>query len=133
MNIKKESSKNLKQQLVVRTGKFTGRSPKDRYIVRTNKNKNIIDWGIRNKFISEKSYDEIYIKIENYLFKKLNYQILTNVIPDNNISYEVKLITEEEWYIKFAKNIFRNDNYHNLVNKISIFHAPYLELDKMAH
>ena len=36
---------------------------------------------------------------------ELNYQILTNVIPDNNISYEVKLITEEEWYIKFAKNI----------------------------
>ena len=114
------SSKNLEQPTVVYTGKFTGRSPEDRYIVKTNKNK--IEWGVRNKSISEKVFEELYKKIKKYLFKKLNYKILANVISDKKISYEVQLVTEEEWYTKFAKNIFRNDNYHALDNKISILH-----------
>ena len=120
-------SKDLNQPTVVYTGKFTGRSPQDRYIVKTNKNK--IEWGVRNKSISEKVFEKLYRKIKKYLFKKLNYKIVTNAISDEKISYEIKLITEEEWYTKFAKNIFRNDNYHTLSNKISIFHAPNFQLN----
>ena len=39
------------QSLNVNTGEFTGRSPKDRYFVQTNKNKKIIDWSKRNKLV----------------------------------------------------------------------------------
>ena len=57
------------EPLIVHTGQFTGRSPKDRYFVKTNKNKNIIDWGDRNQSISEKIYENIYKKIIEHLNK----------------------------------------------------------------
>lgn len=39
--------------IIVNTGKFTGRSPKDRYFVKTKLNEKVIDWGTRNNPISE--------------------------------------------------------------------------------
>ena len=60
-------SKDLNQPTVVYTGKFTGRSPQDRYIVKTNKNK--IEWGVRNKSISEKVFEKLYGKIKNIYLK----------------------------------------------------------------
>ena len=43
--------------LVVNTGKFTGRSPKDRFIVEDEITKNKVDWGEVNMPISSEHYD----------------------------------------------------------------------------
>ena len=50
--------------LIVHTGKFTGRSPKDRYLVRNTENKDVIDWGDRNQSISEEIFNQVYQKIQ---------------------------------------------------------------------
>ena len=63
----------ISKPLIVHTGKFTGRSPKDRYFVKTNKNKDEIDWGERNQPISEAIFDKIFQKIKEYLMKEVNY------------------------------------------------------------
>jgi phosphoenolpyruvate carboxykinase (ATP) len=48
----------------VNTGKYTGRSPNDRYIVE-NKNLNI-NWGEVNKGISESKFDYLYNQVIDY-------------------------------------------------------------------
>ena len=45
---------------VVRTGPFTGRSPKDKYIVRDSSTENTIDWGAVNQPLSQKQFDELF-------------------------------------------------------------------------
>ena len=110
--------------LIVHTGKFTGRSPKDRYFVKTNLNKDLIDWGKRNQPISEKTFDIIFQKIQEHLIQEINYSYSGNVISDSQNSYGVDLLTEERWYTQFAKNIFRNDSFCNFTKIIKIFHAP---------
>ena len=45
---------------IVDTGKFTGRSPKDKYIVDESSSSDKIWWGSVNKKIDEKIFDELY-------------------------------------------------------------------------
>src|SRR5690625_4874681 len=49
------------------TGKYTGRSPKDRFIVRDKTSDKLIDWGAVNQEIDEASFEKLYTKVVNYL------------------------------------------------------------------
>ena len=118
--IREETSK----PLIVHTGKFTGRSPKDRYFVKTQQNKNYIDWGNRNQHVSEKIFNKIFQKIQEHLIQKINYSFKGNVISDSENSYYIDFLTEERWYTQFAKNIFRNDSFSKYIETINIYHAP---------
>ena len=51
--------------LVVTTGKYTGRSPKDKYIVDTPGIHEKIAWGNVNKPIEKEKFDSIYKKSRN--------------------------------------------------------------------
>ena len=58
--------------LMVDTGQFTGRSPKDKYFVVEPSSKNNLWWGEVNQKISEEIFDELYDKVIQYykvLFK----------------------------------------------------------------
>ena len=110
--------------LIVYTGKFTGRSPKDRYFVRTLDNENVIEWGLRTRPVSESTFDDIYKKLNLYLAQKINFDFKGNVISDQLFAFSIILTTEEKWYIQFAKNIFRNDNFSSFRGEIEILHAP---------
>ena len=52
------------------TGKYTGRSPKDKYIVEEPSTKDKIDWGTVNQPISSESFDKLYTKVIKYLKEK---------------------------------------------------------------
>lgn len=51
---------------IVDTGKFTGRSPKDKYIVDEPSSSDKIWWGSVNKKIDEKIFDELYKSVIDY-------------------------------------------------------------------
>ena len=53
--------------LVVTTGKYTGRSPNDRFVVDTPAIHDDIDWGKVNMPISPEKFDQIYGKMMAYL------------------------------------------------------------------
>src|SRR3954468_2422629 len=49
--------------LVVRTGQFTGRSPKDKYIVRDSATQADVNWGAVNQPMSPESFDGLYARL----------------------------------------------------------------------
>src|SRR3954471_6081614 len=49
------------------TGKYTGRSPKDKYIVNEDSVNDKIDWGSVNQPISEIVFSRLYSKVLDYL------------------------------------------------------------------
>ena len=118
----------ISKSLIVNTGKFTGRSPKDRYFVKTVKNKDIIEWGERNQFVSEKTFNKVFQKIQEHLIQEINYSFNGNVISDPQKSYGIEFLTEERWYTQFANNIFRSDKFSKFNEIIKIFHAPSFNL-----
>ena len=56
--------------LVVKTGKYTGRSPEDRFIVDEPSVHNEIEWGKVNKPISQEKFDALYSKVTAYLQRR---------------------------------------------------------------
>src|SRR5699024_12741042 len=50
------------------TGKYTGRSPKDRYVVNDDVSGDVIDWGAVNQRIDEASLERLYHKVTEYLY-----------------------------------------------------------------
>src|SRR6476660_7455265 len=53
--------------LVVRTGQFTGRSPKDKFIVRDELTESEVDWGAVNQPFSPQHFDRICSKVMAFL------------------------------------------------------------------
>ncbi|HEY5405543.1 MAG TPA: phosphoenolpyruvate carboxykinase (ATP) [Ginsengibacter sp.] len=56
--------------LIIDTGEFTGRSPKDRFIVKDQVTDKTIDWNEFNLPIEEKYFDRLYKKMMDYLSDK---------------------------------------------------------------
>src|SRR5690349_14739226 len=56
---KKEGILSSTGALSVNTGRFTGRSPDDKYIVDDDVTHNLVDWGKVNKPISEENFEKI--------------------------------------------------------------------------
>ena len=52
--------------LAVDTGEFTGRSPKDKFIVKDDNTKDSVDWGGFNNAISPEVFDNLYKKVVAY-------------------------------------------------------------------
>src|SRR5687767_736522 len=49
--------------LVIRTGEFTGRSPKDKFIVKDETTADVVNWNEFNLAIEEKFFDTIHKRI----------------------------------------------------------------------
>src|SRR5215216_1280879 len=62
-----EGSLNDTGALVINTGEFTGRSPKDKFTVKDEITRDTVDWNDFNIPIEEKYFDVIFKKVTQYL------------------------------------------------------------------
>ena len=93
------------------TGKFTGRSPKDKWIVKninSDSEKNIW-WGDVNQSISPEIFDSLYSKTKNHFDSLDNYYVFDGYCGANPKSQKkVRFIHELAWQQHFVKNMFIN-------------------------
>ena len=99
----------LRGAAMVDTGIYTGRSPKDKYIVDEPSCTDQIWWGDVNQKISENVFDLLYMDIINY-YKKSN-ESKTYVFDgfagaDPNYSLNVRIIAKKAWQAHFVHNMF---------------------------
>jgi len=92
--------------LSINTGKFTGRSPKDRYIVKDDITKDKVYWGDINISIDTKYYDKLYLKITDYLSNKDIYVRDSYVCSLERARLNVRTICELASSDFFANNMF---------------------------
>jgi phosphoenolpyruvate carboxykinase (ATP) len=113
--------------LIVNTGEFTGRSPKDRFIVKDSITKDKVWWGDVNIPFDEKKFDKLENKIINYLSNKELYVQDAFVCADEDHRMNLRLITEVCWAGIFSHNMFLRPEVKELDNfeaEWSILHAP---------
>lgn len=127
-----------KGALIVNTGKFTGRSPQDRFIVRDEITENKVDWGAINQPISPDHYaalaermeayvgncDEIYVR-DAYACASRKYRI------------NIRVYTEFAWQNLFAFNMFLRPDGERIQDLIteewSIYAFPGATADPTIH
>jgi phosphoenolpyruvate carboxykinase (ATP) len=92
--------------LCVDTGKFTGRSPKDRFIVRDAMTSDTVDWGTVNKPFDEEKYELVKKELLEYIRSREIYIHDGYVCADENYRLNVRVLAEYPWSAFFAHNMF---------------------------
>ncbi len=96
--------------LAINTGKFTGRSPQDRFIVKDDYTKDKIWWGKINKPISSENFDRLQQEITQYISGKELYVRDGYVCADPRYRTNIRTITEFPWSNLFVYNMFLRPN-----------------------
>lgn len=103
--------------LRVVTGKRTGRSPADRFIVREPSTQEHIDWGEVNRPFEPKRFEALWHRVQEYLLgqEHFRFQLHVGASPDHYIPIEV--VTETAWHALFARNMFVRPRTYNRKGK----------------
>lgn len=92
--------------LAVDTGEFTGRAPKDKFIVKDDNTKDSVDWNNFNQPVEPAVFDNLYNQLVAYLGGKDVYVRDCYACADDNYRLNVRVITEYPWANMFAYNMF---------------------------
>ncbi|MDP1757316.1 MAG: phosphoenolpyruvate carboxykinase (ATP), partial [Pseudohongiella sp.] len=100
--------------LVVETGKRTGRSPKDRFIVREAGSENQIDWGVVNQPFEADKFDALWARVNDFLSDKDLFVADLHVGADPDHYIPVQVNAQCVWHCLFGTTLFikANDNYN---------------------
>ncbi len=116
---------------VVRTGQFTGRSPKDKYIVRQEGTERSVDWGSVNQPISQESFEQIYQHLIK--FWEGEEEVFVQDCfggADPHYTLPIRVIAQRAWHSLFARDLFIRaaDSSHHKP-EFTIFFAPTFYAD----
>ena len=110
------------------TGKYTGRSPKDRFIVRDDVSEKLVDWGTVNQPIDEASFDKLYNKVINHLNEKDDiFSFKGFAGADKKYRLPVEIVNEYAWHNLFAQQLFITPTTEELNNhqpEFTVLSAP---------
>jgi phosphoenolpyruvate carboxykinase (ATP) len=118
--------------LSVSTGKRTGRSPKDKFIVAEPHSEENIDWDSINQALSEKRFYTLWQRAEQYAKEVDLFISNLQAGADPNYYLPVKVVTEYAWHNLFARQLFiRPDNFYGKTEKPewTILSLPGLKTD----
>lgn len=131
--VKKEGVLSSAGAVSVATGKYTGRSPKDKFIVKDNITEGKVDWGSVNQPISSETFDKLYTKVLEYLKEKDEIFIFNGFAgADKAYQMPIQVINEYAWHNLFAEQLFIRPTEEELVNhqsEFTIVSAPNFKAD----
>jgi phosphoenolpyruvate carboxykinase (ATP) len=101
--------------LVAKTGKRTGRSPKDRFVVEDEATRDKVDWGAVNKPFSTKAFEAILDKATSYLSNLEEFYVVDAYAgADPRYRLNVQVAAEYAWHALFARQLFRRPSREEL-------------------
>ena len=92
--------------LAIDTGEFTGRSPKDKFIVKDDNTKDSVDWGGFNNPCEPAVFDNLYNKLVAYYAGKDIFVRDCYACADDAYKLNVRVVSEHPWTNMFAYNMF---------------------------
>lgn len=92
--------------LAADTGKFTGRSPKDKFLVKDETTENSAWWGTVNQPYSPEKFDALLGKVLNHLQGKEIFARHSMACADARYRLHIQVVTESAYQNLFAKHLF---------------------------
>ena len=123
--------------LAVTTGKYTGRSPKDRFIVDTSDVHDKIAWGSVNVPFSEEDYQLVHDEVISYLSERRIFMVHGIAGADRRYSRKILVLTELASQALFAHQMLVRPTEEALANygraDFVVMACPGLKLDPAVH
>jgi phosphoenolpyruvate carboxykinase (ATP) len=103
---RKEGVLSQEGALVCDTGKFTGRSPRDKFIVQDDETRATIWWGPVNTPLAPERFDALYRKVTQFLKNQTVYirDVYAGALPAYRLP--VRVVTTVAWHNLFCHNLF---------------------------
>ncbi|MGD6944172.1 phosphoenolpyruvate carboxykinase (ATP) [Cytobacillus gottheilii] len=115
------------------TGTYTGRSPKDKYIVEEASAIDKIDWGPVNQPISEEAFSRLYDKVLTYLKNQDEVFVFKGYAgADAKHRLPIQVINEYAWHNLFAHQLFIRPTADELPghkSEFTVISAPNFKAD----
>ena len=92
--------------LVVKTGQFTGRSPKDKYVVRETGTDQSVNWGPVNQPMSEDAFNRMYARVTAFLEAQELFVEDCFAGADPEFTLPIRVITQKAWHALFGRQLF---------------------------
>lgn len=92
--------------LCVSTGKFTGRSPKDKFTVKDALTEHSVDWGDVNIPFAPDAFDKLYDKVCAYLSGKEVWVRDAYACADPKYRLNIRVVNETPWANLFCNDLF---------------------------
>lgn len=124
---KKQGKEASSGALAIETGAFTGRSPKDRFIVKDAKTKDEVWWSDINIPFDSEKFDALYVKVTDYLSEKELFVRDSYACADENYKVNIRVVNEYPWSNLFAYNMFLRPTEEELkvfIPEWTIINAP---------
>jgi phosphoenolpyruvate carboxykinase (ATP) len=92
--------------VVVRTGTYTGRSPKDKYLVHERGTDDLVDWGEVNQPFAADRFDALHTRVCEYLTGQdlLICDAFAGADPQHRIP--LRVVAERAYHALFARQLF---------------------------
>jgi len=120
--------------LAVETGAHTGRSPRDKFVVRHGAMADEIWWGDVNQPMTPEAFATLHADILDYLARVDRFRVDLSVGADPAFNLGVRLITESAWSALFASNLLLpGTGAANDAEAWTILHAPRFQADPARH
>ncbi|TVR40081.1 MAG: phosphoenolpyruvate carboxykinase (ATP) [Cryomorphaceae bacterium] len=92
--------------LAINTGEFTGRSPKDRFLVSDELTEDNVWWGDINKRFDAAHFDKLLNRLQAYLCNRDVYVKDASICADPKYRLNVRVVSEYPWSNLFVDNMF---------------------------
>ena len=128
---RKEGVLAANRALCVLTGSRTGRSPKDRFIVKDEVTTAEVDWGTVNQPFAAERFDTLWERVMVYLQERETFVSHCHVGADSRHYLPVKVITELAWHSIFAQQLFIKPGVQDSDHKPAwtIMFAPHFKVE----
>ena len=120
---------------LVTTGKFTGRSPKDKHVVKTDSVADKI-WWENNKAMSPEGFDNLYADMLEHMKGRDYYveDLIGGADPEHAIN--VRMVTELAWHGLFIRHMLRRPEraaLDSFIADFTVINCPSFKADPERH
>ena len=113
---------------VAHTGKHTGRSANDKFVVKHVDSENNVWWGVYNRPFDLDKFDALFVRLLGFLQGKDVFVQDVYVGADENYRLPIRFVTELAWHNMFVRNMFippqSLEEYKRFVPEFTVIAAP---------
>ncbi len=118
--------------IVAETGKYTGRSPDDKFVVEEAASKDKLWWGKVNRPFDEDKFNRLMHRVQAYLQDGMVYVQDCWAGADHDQRVPIRVITQIAWHSLFARNMFipvKPEEQKHHVPQFTVISAPGFKAD----